>query len=940
MQSSTRFRSKIFVAGEIVRIRSATINEDIRGDLASGKIDRLDLEWWLGAQRAQSACGLISTSGDRAWWRGFGPGVFDETDSLSLGINAPPVSTAEVSWGKSGEIVLIERSEHVWFRRTSNRVRPPKQIDVQLFRNRFLASPVGIEGIASQGLQLFRPALKGKLFDLVYPPHSGGAPSAERTLCFEVDFSGRAQPVSLADFGPPLPSRWSPKSEPAAWATIFGVSQRTALARERASQAFDDALEKLFEVLMEEGIFGINVDNTAGFSPGDHGVVAAYEKIPEWFFNEYDPDESGRFPICWTDTKFYRTEARARTYDEMGCLTNIDDDDIGNGEVLPLSSAQVSGCIYYSAESENELIRVASRICEIAPLAGLVAEWNGQSNTAVAVDLAGYESGQRYKPVRRATLPTKRKRGLSDGPVESPVEALLQAVRSEIGNADAPRELQLLACLLCLTASPPSLCSLSDGSRLVIAANWKSYEYDVFQVAECRATPKHLLETLFILGTGGIKAALARNESVPTDVLARLSLSPDRLVRRSLAWNPRISQDLILRLANDRNTLVRLAVSENETAALELRADVAGGYLSLLRSMDAQMTSTAERSRFLDVASRLEETGTDALGSDDIRWLNDAEVGASGPLKAMVARMPQAPPDLLEGALNSRDVSVLEALAANQQLPVHIATSLARKRRKEIRTALAANPKTPPQLRVSLIRWLARHEEASCRRSAAGNPASPLDILKGLSNDDDPSVRSAVAENEIAPMRLRLDLIERLAASPLESCRAYAGGNTAAPEAVLRSLAEDESESVKCRVALNPATPPELLRKLVSELDMIPYPDTPPHLLDLMALSLTVPEDVEQEAVRIVAADEVDASRRRAIHWLTAPGRPQSLRALGLALEECPSALLTERAQSVFWEERCAVAMNPSTPRTSLEELASDVEPVVREAAVATIARL
>jgi hypothetical protein len=492
---------------------------------------------------------------------------------------------------------------------------------------------------------------------------------------------------------------------------------------------------------------------------------------------------------------------------------------------------------------------------------------------------------------------------------------------------------------LCLTASPPSLCSLSDGSRLVIAANWGRFEYNMFDVAACPATPKHLLETLFILGNGELKAALAGNESVPTDILARLAQSPDRQIRRRVAGNLRIPQDIVSGLANDRNTLVRLAVSENETAALELRAEVAGGYLSLLRSMDARMTSTAERSRFLDAASRLEETGTDALGGDDIRWLNDAEVGTSSPLKAMVARMPQTPPDLLEGALNSRDVRVLEALAANQQLPVHIATSLARRRSKEIRTALAANPKTPPKVRGSLIRWLARHEEASCRRSAAGNPASPLDILKRLSNDDDPSVRSAVAENEIAPMRLRLDLIERLAASPLESCRAYAGGNTAAPESVLRSLAEDESESVKWRVALNPTTPPELLRKLVSELDMIPYPDTPPHLLELMALRLTVPEDVEQEAVSIFAADEVDAYRRRAIHWLTAPGKPQSLRALGLALEDCPPALLRERAQSVFWEERCAVAMNPSAPRASLEELVSDIEPVVREAAVATIAR-
>lgn len=58
--------------------------------------------------------------------------------------------------------------------------------------------------------------------------------------------------------------------------------------------------------------------------------------------------------------------------------------------------------------------------------------------------------------------------------------------------------------------------------------------------------------------------------------------------------------------------------------------------------------------------------------------------------------------------------------------------------------------------------------------------------------------------------------------------------------------------------------------------------------------------------------------------------KPTKKRLIAFVWKDCPPASLAKAQRSTDWIERAAIARNPQTPASTLQNLAEDVHPVVR----------
>ncbi|GGA06766.1 hypothetical protein [Okeania sp. KiyG1] len=254
---------------------------------------------------------------------------------------------------------------------------------------------------------------------------------------------------------------------------------------------------------------------------------------------------------------------------------------------------------------------------------------------------------------------------------------------------------------------------------------------------------------------------------------------------------------------------------------------------------------------------------------------------------------------------------VLQSLVDNPNLTPSILAKLARDPNPEIRSLLVRHPNITPEL------WqqLAKDEDRTVRGAIADYYNTPINILEALALDIDTEVRQKVVANSNTPTTA----LEILSQDSMAEVRTAVAGNQNTNVIVLEQLGEDEKVEVRRAVAQNPNTPVSLresLRDLLA-LQYTPIPST-----TLSGLSRIYKPDTDDLPTLLSEYAQSDNAFVRFV-TLTHPLTPVD------SIREC--------CQSLLWQERYAIAENPSTPAEIREQLANDGNRIVRATAKANL---
>jgi len=130
---------------------------------------------------------------------------------------------------------------------------------------------------------------------------------------------------------------------------------------------FINFLHDLFINLRTNHILAFDIDGS-GWAPGDHGWEVAFDMATDKDLRDFGVAYSYELPICYTDTKFYKKEAR------MG----------RRGRLLkPVTSAY----IYYDPTNKNKAKKMAKCIVDTAKGMGFIVNWSGDVHKAITVSL-------------------------------------------------------------------------------------------------------------------------------------------------------------------------------------------------------------------------------------------------------------------------------------------------------------------------------------------------------------------------------------------------------------------------------------------------------------------------------------------------------------------------------------------------------------------------
>ncbi|MGV0106635.1 hypothetical protein NSTCB13_05463 [Nostoc sp. DSM 114160] len=202
------------------------------------------------------------------------------------------------------------------------------------------------------------------------------------------------------------------------------------------------------------------------------------------------------------------------------------------------------------------------------------------------------------------------------------------------------------------------------------------------------------------------------------------------------------------------------------------------------------------------------------------------------------------------------------------------------------------------------------YEHYLCRK-IADSPATSASILKHLANHTDGYTRDRVAENpNTPPEALRKLASKQEAGEP----RIFLGRNLNTPSDVLESLSKDRDKKVRISVAENPNTPLTILQYLAN--------DTERNVAEAATRAIR-----EQQGE--YTAEAVRKNPKTPPHVLEklAQKDPQTV----CQHPNTPSELFLEFSKSLNSQVREWVAKNPNAPVNILEQLADDDSSTVRQ---------
>ena len=269
------------------------------------------------------------------------------------------------------------------------------------------------------------------------------------------------------------------------------------------------------------------------------------------------------------------------------------------------------------------------------------------------------------------------------------------------------------------------------------------------------------------------------------EVLRSLFNDPDHDVRQAVARNAASPADVVARLATDVSSLVRRAALERP----ELRVE---DVVALVGDDDANVRADALGHIHCPPDLARQQKALDEGRRVRVEVLRVAMSGAL-PRRVSVAKHPQVTTKQLAVLATDQAWQVREAVASNAQASVDLLVSLADDDDRDVRRAVAAHPRTPE------------------------------DILHRLFGDPSDMVRKQVLAHPTLGDHNRARAMSALArrsaraGSPLG--RASAASSTLVPVADLRRrrLWQSVDFWVRFGVAMNPQTPPAILRRLASD---------------------------------------------------------------------------------------------------------------------------
>ncbi|WP_328306812.1 hypothetical protein OG432_01310 [Streptomyces sp. NBC_00442] len=245
-----------------------------------------------------------------------------------------------------------------------------------------------------------------------------------------------------------------------------------------------------------------------------------------------------------------------------------------------------------------------------------------------------------------------------------------------------------------------------------------------------------------------LRWSVARRPGLPAAVYERLAADPVPGVRADLAENAAVGEQVLRTLADARDIDVRRSLARNPSLPLDVLSDVAGtmkkGAAPLPRIAAATPAETARLARSpipavrLLVARRrdLPAEIRDALATDP-----DAAVVAA------VASHPGLREAQLRAMLGLHGARVTAQVAANPDATPALLDELARQEppaRKALHAIARHRHATPAALFVCL-------SDERARRMAAGHPALAPSVITRLLADDDWQVAEAAAANPSLP---------------------------------------------------------------------------------------------------------------------------------------------------------------------------------------------
>lgn len=354
----------------------------------------------------------------------------------------------------------------------------------------------------------------------------------------------------------------------------------------------------------------------------------------------------------------------------------------------------------------------------------------------------------------------------------------------------------------------------------------RQYDQQVLEsVARHPATPASALDTFSDATSPGMLASLLENQSLPPamfeTIVARMKSDRRVQIRTLLAAASTLPGAVADELAGDSNVDVRTALARNPAASpSSLRRLVACDEISV------QQAIIDNPSTPIDVGAALAVTMLEGVEGPPLRGVLDT-----------VARRPEydVPVGLVQDALDR----LLRGRTLENDMSLFVA--------RDVRTSAA-----------TLVR-LAEDDNHTVRRSVAGNTGAPREAIRRLLWDEDPFIRRRARENPSAfkedielahePKRPRpapptREAFHEMAASRLAKDRLRAAQNVgvppdvlallggdprsvhvrraaaahpSTPAATLRSLAEDKDDEIRRSVALNSATPPDVLAELAGQ---------------------------------------------------------------------------------------------------------------------------
>ncbi|KQX50099.1 MULTISPECIES: hypothetical protein [unclassified Streptomyces] len=455
--------------------------------------------------------------------------------------------------------------------------------------------------------------------------------------------------------------------------------------------------------------------------------LAANPALPEHLFEPLamTGDEDVRHVLTYRDDLSERQARILRAYDDVDvhCL-------IANGKVP-----------WAEVPRHDTPSLLAAAQAGIAPTA-VIRELAGHHDPEVRGDLAHYVTD--LPPDVLATLTRDPAPNVAAQAAEAPdlAEELARhphvVVRVSLAHNDRIPP-ALLAALLTDGGSPaPTRCAACHPRTEGCSDHAPGIRRIRLAAAANPAVPPAGLENFLDAEEAGAPAEIADRTDLPPHFHTHLATHPAAFVRGTLARNPSIGTPLILRLTEDPDPGVRLAVAENASVPL--------AYLTALAGR--RRLPSGPLPRILN-ASEAE--------------LNGLAASRVAQVRPLAAARPDLPTPLVDRFARDPDIGVARRIAPHPGLTGHQLTDMADRHGPPVYGALAHNPGCP----ATLLRRMARDAGPACKalRPIATHPASPPDVIEALLANPDPGVVRAAAAHPALPMKMMERLLTRAAAS-------------------------------------------------------------------------------------------------------------------------------------------------------------------------------